>query len=47
MTSFVELLLIVMWVIFGLLMLLFGWWGMLAFVILLPVADRVIRRRTA
>jgi ABC-2 type transport system permease protein len=47
MTSVVEMLLIVMWVIFGLLMLLFGWWGMLAFVILLPVADRVIRRRTA
>jgi ABC-2 type transport system permease protein len=47
MTSVIEMLLAAMWVIFGLLMLAFGWWGMLAFIILLPIADRALRDRTA
>jgi ABC-2 type transport system permease protein len=38
-----EMLLGLMWIVFGALMLAFGWWGMLALVVLIPIADRMMR----
>ena len=41
--TFVEMLFGLTWVVVGLLMLLFGWWGMLPLVILIPAAARLAR----
>jgi len=41
--AFVEVLVGLTWVVVGLLMLLFGWWGMLPLVILIPAAVRMAR----
>jgi len=44
MLSISEFLLNLMWAIFGVLMLAFGWWGVLALLVLVPFAWRLRRR---